>query len=74
MEAKMEKESLDWIPTKYLYRFDYMIPMRGGAKGYKYLLFLDEAWEYKKGYLCYQVRNYKEAVEILKNAKLKEEK
>lgn len=67
----MKDESLDWIPTKYLCRFDYMIPMCGGANGYKYLLFLDEDWEYKEGYLCYQVRNRKEAVEILKNAKLK---
>lgn len=70
----MEKESLDWIPTKYLNRYGYIIPMCGGANGYKYLLFLDEDWEYKNGYLCYQVRNYKEAVEILKNAKLKEKK
>lgn len=67
----MEKESLDWIPTKYLYRFDYIIPICDGFNGYKYLLFLDEDWEYKKGYWCYQVKTHQEAVEILKKAKPK---
>ena len=65
------KEQMDWCPKKYLERVASLEREDGLIDDCKYMLYSKQDWCWDDDYWCFPVKSKKEALELVKHARLR---